>query len=169
MEGTLADPRVILKPSRVVPKRPRVPLLKVFNNTRVVLKPKFIWKCDCKIALHMESPRSLRLSRRLWLRVNLKFWQDYPAKSREKTEGHVARSPRALSRVLPLELKGHLECRMCPELLLNLVSTQKLSRCSRAPEIRRIDYWKLKGQAAATESAILKHIHPATAEPPVDL
>jgi hypothetical protein len=67
---------------------------------------------------------SLRLSRRLWLRVNLKFWQDYPAKSREKTKGHVARSPRALSRVLPLELKGHLECRMCPELLLNLVATQ---------------------------------------------
>jgi hypothetical protein len=31
------------------------------------------------------------LSRRLWLRVNLKFWQDYPAKYREKTEGHVAR------------------------------------------------------------------------------
>jgi hypothetical protein len=28
---------------------------------------------------------------------------------REKTEGHVARSPRALSRVLSLELKGHLE------------------------------------------------------------
>jgi hypothetical protein len=25
------------------------------------------------------------LSRRLWLRVNRKFWQDYPAKSGEKT------------------------------------------------------------------------------------
>jgi hypothetical protein len=37
---------------------------------------------------------------------------DPPVKSREKTEGHVARSPRALSRVLPLELKGHLDCRM---------------------------------------------------------
>jgi hypothetical protein len=67
---------------------------------------------------------SLRLSCRLWPRVNLKFWQDYPIKSGEKTEGHVAQSPRALSRVLPLELKGHLECRMCPELLLNLVATQ---------------------------------------------
>jgi hypothetical protein len=28
--------------------------LKVFNNARVVLKLKLIWKCDCKIALHME-------------------------------------------------------------------------------------------------------------------
>jgi hypothetical protein len=69
-------------------------------------------------------PPRLRLSCRLWLRVNLKFWQDYPVKSGEKTKGHVARSPRTLSRVLPLELKGHLECRMCPELLLNLVVTQ---------------------------------------------
>jgi hypothetical protein len=38
----------------------------------------------------------------------------------------VAQSPRALSRVLPLKLKGHLDCRMCPELLLNLVSTQEV-------------------------------------------
>jgi hypothetical protein len=29
-------------------------LLKVFSNARVVLKPKLIWKCDCKITLHME-------------------------------------------------------------------------------------------------------------------
>jgi hypothetical protein len=36
------------------PKRPRVLPLKGFNNARVVLKPKLIWKCDCKIALHME-------------------------------------------------------------------------------------------------------------------
>jgi hypothetical protein len=63
---------------------------------------------------------------RFELRVNLKFCQDYPTKSGEKTEGHVARSPRALSRVLPLELKGQLDCRMCPELLLNLVATQKV-------------------------------------------
>jgi hypothetical protein len=81
------------------------------------------------------------------------FWQDYPVKSGEKIEGHVARSPRALSRVLPLKLKGHLECRMCPELLLNLVATRELSRRNRAPEIERIDYWKLKGPAAAAESA----------------
>jgi hypothetical protein len=54
----------------------------------------------------------------------MKFWQDYPAKSGEKTEGHVARSPQALSRVLPLELKGHLVCRRCLELLLNFVATQ---------------------------------------------
>jgi hypothetical protein len=46
---------------------------------------------------------------------------------------------------------------------------RELSRCSQAPEIRRIDYWKLKGQATAAESAILKHIHPAVAESPVDL
>jgi hypothetical protein len=65
-----------------------------------------------------------RSNRRFKLRVNLKFCQDYPAKSREKTEGHVAQSPRALSRVLPLELKGHLDCRMCPELLWSLVITQ---------------------------------------------
>jgi hypothetical protein len=32
----------------------------------------------------------------------------------------------------------------------------------------RIDDWKLKGQAA-TESAVLKHIHTAVEEPPVDL
>jgi hypothetical protein len=38
----------------------------------------------------------------------------------------MAWSPRALSRVLPLELKGHLDCRMCPELLLSLVATQKV-------------------------------------------
>jgi hypothetical protein len=69
---------------------------------------------------------SLRSNRRFKLRVNLKFCQDYPAKSGEKTEGHVARSPRALSRVLPLELKGHLDCRMCLELLLNLVATQEV-------------------------------------------
>jgi hypothetical protein len=73
-----------------------------------------------------EYPPSLRLSRRLWLRVNRKFWQDYLVKFREKTEGHVARSPRALSRVLPLELKGHLKCRKYPELLLNLVATQEV-------------------------------------------
>jgi hypothetical protein len=42
----------------------------------------------------------------------------------EKTEGHVAQSPRALSQVLPVELKGHLVCRLCPELLWNLVTTQ---------------------------------------------
>jgi hypothetical protein len=84
----------------------------------------------------------------------MKFWQDYLAKSRKKTEGHVAWSPRALSRVLPLELKGHLECRMCPELLLNPVAPRELSRHSRAPETGRIDYWKLKGQASAAESAV---------------
>jgi hypothetical protein len=56
----------------------------------------------------------------------MKFWQDYPAKPGEKTEGHVARSPRALSRVLHLELKGRLVCRMCPELLLNIVATQEI-------------------------------------------
>jgi hypothetical protein len=56
----------------------------------------------------------------------MKFRQDYPVKSEEKTEGHVARSPRALSRVLPLVLKGHLDCRMCAELLLSLVITQEI-------------------------------------------
>jgi hypothetical protein len=35
----------------------------------------------------------------------------------------MAQSPRALSRVLPLELKGHLDCKMCPELLWSLVIT----------------------------------------------
>jgi hypothetical protein len=59
-------------------------------------------------------PPSLRSNHGFKLRVNLKFYQSYPVKSREKTEGHVARSPRALSRVVPLELKGHLDCRMCP-------------------------------------------------------
>jgi hypothetical protein len=54
------------------------------------------------------------------------FCQDYPVKSGEKTEGHVAQSPRALSRVLSLELKGHLDCRVCPELLLSLVVTQEI-------------------------------------------
>jgi hypothetical protein len=51
------------------------------------------------------------------------FRQDFLAKSGEKTKGHVARSPRALSQVLPLEWKGHLDCRMCPELLWRLVIT----------------------------------------------
>jgi hypothetical protein len=30
-------------------------LLKVFKNARLVLKPKLIRKCDCKIALHMDA------------------------------------------------------------------------------------------------------------------
>jgi hypothetical protein len=59
-------------------------------------------------------------NRKFKLRVNLKVYQSYLEKSGEKTEGHVARSPRALSRVLPLELKGHLDCRMCLEWVLNL-------------------------------------------------
>jgi hypothetical protein len=106
-----------------------------------------------RIAFHMEcSPPSLRSNRIFKLRVNLKFCQDYPAKSGEKTEGHVVRSPRALSQVLPLELKGHLGCRMCLELLLNFSSPRKLSRRSRAPEMEYVDYWKMKGQAAVVES-----------------
>jgi hypothetical protein len=52
------------------------------------------------------------------------FYQAYPVKFGEKTEGHVARSPRAFSRVLPLELKGHLDCGMCSEWLLSLVVTK---------------------------------------------
>jgi hypothetical protein len=75
------------------------------------------------ISFHMECSLSLRSNRRFKLRVNLKFCQDYPAKSGEKTEGHVAQSPRALSQVLPLELKSHLDCRMYPELLWSLVIT----------------------------------------------
>jgi hypothetical protein len=51
------------------------------------------------------------------------FCQDYPVKSVEKTKGHMAQSPRALSQVLPVKLKGHLDCRMCPELLFSLVAT----------------------------------------------
>jgi hypothetical protein len=77
-----------------------------------------------RIAFHMEcSPRALD---RIADSSCLKFCQDYPAKSGEKTEGHVARSSRALSQVLPLELKGHLDCIMCPELLLNLVVIQEV-------------------------------------------
>jgi hypothetical protein len=72
------------------------------------------------------SPRALGQIVNFKLRVNLKFCQDYPVKSGEKTEGHVARRPRALSRVLPLELKGHLDCRMCHELLLSLVVSQEI-------------------------------------------
>jgi hypothetical protein len=71
---------------------------------------------------------SLRSNRRIKLRVNLKFCQSYPRKSGEKTEGHVARSPRALSRVLPLELKGHLDCRMCPEWVLSLLVTHYIEQ-----------------------------------------
>jgi hypothetical protein len=33
------------------------------------------------------------------------------------------------------------------------VPPKELSRCSRAPEIEHVDYWKLKGQASAAESA----------------
>jgi hypothetical protein len=36
------------------------------------------------------------LNRRFKLRVNLKFYKDYPIKSEEKTEGHMARSPRIM-------------------------------------------------------------------------
>jgi hypothetical protein len=72
------------------------------------------------------QPPSLRSDRRFKLRVNLKFCQDYPVNSGENIEGHVERSPRALSRVLHLELKGHLDCRMCPELLFSLVATQEV-------------------------------------------
>jgi hypothetical protein len=105
--------------------RPRVLLLKIFNNTRFVLNKKPYGKCDSKNRIPYGMwPLCLRSNRRFKLRVNLKFCQDYPAKSREKIEGHVARSPRALSRVLPLELKGHLDCRMCPEFLWSLFNTQ---------------------------------------------
>jgi hypothetical protein len=116
-----------MKSSRVVTKHPRVLLLKVSNNTRFVLKKEPYGKCNSKnrITYGMQTP-SLRSNRRFELRVNPKLCQDYPEKSGEKTEGHVARSPRALSRVLPLELKGHLDCRMCPELLWNLVITQEI-------------------------------------------
>jgi hypothetical protein len=69
---------------------------------------------------------SLRSNRRFKLRVNLKFCQSYPVKSGQKTKGHVAQSPRALSRVLPLKLKGHLDCRMCPEWVLKLVVTHRI-------------------------------------------
>jgi hypothetical protein len=70
-------------------------------------------------------PPSLRPNRRLKLRVNLKFCQYYPVTSGENTEGYVAQSPRALSRVLPLELKDHLDGRMCPEFLLSIVTTHE--------------------------------------------
>jgi hypothetical protein len=69
---------------------------------------------------------SLRSNRRFKLRVNLKFCQAYPVKSRKKPEGYVARSPQDFSQVLPLELKGHLDCRMCPELLSSLVITHEI-------------------------------------------
>jgi hypothetical protein len=78
-------------------------------------------KCDTKNHIpYGMSPTSLRSDRRFKLRVNLKFCQNYPENSGEETEGHVAQSPRALSRVLHLELKGHLDCRMCPECVLIL-------------------------------------------------
>jgi hypothetical protein len=79
------------------------------------------------IALHKEcSPPSLRSNCRFKLSVNLKFCQSYPVKSVEKTEGHMARSPRAMSRVLPLELMGHPDCRMCPESVLKLEVTHRI-------------------------------------------
>jgi hypothetical protein len=37
----------------------------------ISLEVEIIWKCGCKISLHMELPPILRLSCRLWLRVNL--------------------------------------------------------------------------------------------------
>jgi hypothetical protein len=37
----------------------------------ICLEVEIIWKCDYEIALHMEEPPSLRLSCRLWLRVDL--------------------------------------------------------------------------------------------------
>jgi hypothetical protein len=58
----------------------------------------------------------------------MKFYQAYPIKSGEKTEGHVARIPRALSRVLPLEMKGHLVCKMCPQWILSLIVTHWTGR-----------------------------------------
>jgi hypothetical protein len=116
-----------LKSSRVVPKRPRVLLLKVFNSTRVILMKEPYGKCDLENRIpYGMYPPSLRSNHRFQLRVNLMFCQSYPVKSGEKFEGHVAQSPRALRRVLPLELKGHLDCRMCPEWVLKLVVTHRI-------------------------------------------
>jgi hypothetical protein len=79
-------------------------------------------KCDLENRIPYEMlPLSLRSNRGFKLRVNLKLCQSYRVKSGEKTEGHEAQSPRALSRVLPLKLKGHLDFRMCPEWVLKLV------------------------------------------------
>jgi hypothetical protein len=91
---------------------------------------------------------------RFKLTVNLKFCQSYPEKSREKTNGHVVRSPQALSRVLSLELKGHLNCRMCPEWDLDLMYPTEAVGCSRALETENIEYWNVKGQVAAAESPV---------------
>jgi hypothetical protein len=79
-----------------------------------------------RIAFHMECSPSLRSNRRFKLRVNLKFCQSYPEKSREKTEGHMAWTPRALNRVLSLELKGYLDYRQCPEWDLDLMYPMNL-------------------------------------------
>jgi hypothetical protein len=69
----------------------------------------------------------------------------------EKTEGHVTQSPQALSRILSVELKGHLDCRRFPEWDLDLMwPTESFGR-SRAPKTESIEYWNVKGQAAAAE------------------
>jgi hypothetical protein len=79
-----------------------------------------------RIAFHMEcSPQALgriidsSLSQSEVLSI-------LSRKIRRKNEGHMARSPKALSRVLPLELKGHLDCGMCPEWVLKLVVTHRI-------------------------------------------
>jgi hypothetical protein len=71
---------------------------------------------------------------------------------RKKTDGYLARSSRALSRVLSLKLKGHVDCRMCPEWDRDLLLPTESVGCSQAPKTESFEYWNMKGQPAAVES-----------------
>jgi hypothetical protein len=52
-------------------------------------------KCDSENHIpYGMYPPNLRSNCRFKLRVNLKFYQSYHKKSGEKTEGHVAQSPK---------------------------------------------------------------------------
>ena len=116
LEGTPASSRVVLRPSGVVPERPRVLLSKVFISTRVVLESA-IWKmqfCEKLHSIWNVAPEP-EVECRFKLRVQARNSVVNLEKSTEKIEGHVVRSPRALIRVVILELKDQPNCARCLE------------------------------------------------------
>jgi hypothetical protein len=122
LEGTPTDPWVVLKCSQVVPKRPRVLLLKVFNNTRVILMKNHMENVIRRIAFHMESsPWALgRIADSswgsIWSSANL-----IPKNPEKKPKDTWHGAPEPWVEYFSLELKGHLDCRMCPEWDLDLM------------------------------------------------
>jgi hypothetical protein len=61
--------------------------------------------------------------------------------------------PPSLESSTSLELKDHLDCRMCSEWICDVLKSTNSNDQSRAPEIESHEYWKMKSQLACAESA----------------